>query len=314
MTDKLKNYSFEQKDNNRLDTKLLSLNRDAFLNNIGFSNVQIAKINHPILDKFILHYYANIEWYQQRQKKENKNRKLYNVISVALLVVIPIGVFLLTAYFAERDDATAEAVSSAMAAILTSIFAVHKAISSWMEKRKLNSLFHSAGSKLKTRFYGVEENWHNCLPLVREGDKTIELDQGFLKQLEEAIVFARQVVDEEQLAFYELISFPKIELSNILKSSSEDATSSLASFQSKSFERRVQDEQFSATKQQQLHQWNEERKLRETKVDVLEQELAKLQQEYKAESSEARKKALADAIQGIEKQIDDFLYQNIAKP
>lgn len=313
MATALKNYTFEREDSNRLNTVRLAENRRAFLSNIGFSDAQLKKIDHPVLDKFILHYYANIEWYQQRQVKENKNRKLYNFISVALLVIIPVGVFLITSYFAKADDASAEAVSSALAAILTSIFAVHKAISSWMEKRKLNSLFHSAGSKLKSRFYEIEENWKNCVPLLNEDAKTINLDQNFLNQLREAIAFARQVVDEEQLAFYELMSFPKIELSNILKSSSDEATSSLATFQSKSFERRRQDEQFSASKRRQLHQWNEERNLRDAKRDLLEQELAKLEKEYRMATSDEKKKALAAAIKQIEKQIEDYLYQNIER-
>lgn len=309
---RLEKYSFEKVVDNRLDTSRLSQNRKSFLNNLGFNEAQITKVEEPLLDKYLLHYCSNIEWYQQRQRKEVFNRRLYNVISIGLLIIIPIGVFLITNHFSKQDNTNAETVSAAMAAVLTSIFAVQKAFASWTEKRKLSSLFHSAGSKLKSRFYEIEENWHNASPILNDGEK-IDFDMNFLRQLQEAIAFARQVVDEEQLAFYELVSFPKIELSNLLKSSGDEATSSLAMFQSKSFERRQEEAKVTATAKQRLFQWNADRQLRDAKRDILEQELKKLQKEYQLEKSPVKRKPIAESIINIERQIEDYLYENIER-
>lgn len=307
----LQDYTFSKK-SNRLETKDITKNRTAFLNNLGFSENQINRIKDPLLDKFILQFCSNIEWYQNRLKKERSYRRLYNVISILLLILIPLVILAITDYFSKKQgEASAEAISSTIAAILTSIFAVHKTFASWMEKRKLSSLFHSAGSKLKTRFFEVEENWNDQLPIEAENEKEIKLNHLFHQELEQSIGFAREVLDEEQAAYHELISFPKIELANILKSSQQEALSSLSSFQSKAFVRRQSEELKQFEKEQELEEWRQKRKLNDAKRDVLEQELLELQARKDSSSSKKEKEQLDKEIERLEKQIEEYLYKNL---
>ena len=307
----LKDYTFSKK-SNRLDTNNISTNRTAFLNNLGFTKSQISKIKDPLLDKFILQFCSNIEWYQNRLKKERRYRRLYNVISIALLILIPIVILAITDYFSDKQgEASAEAISSTIAAILTSIFAVHKTFASWMEKRKLSSLFHSAGSKLKTRFFEVEENWNDQLPIEVENDNEITLNHLFHQELGQSIGYVREVLDEEQAAYHELISFPKIELANILKSSQQEALNNLTSFQSKAFVRRQDEEQKQYEREQELEEWREKRKLNDAKRDVLEQELFELQSKKDAATAKKEKELLDKEMERLEKQIEEYLYQNL---
>lgn len=229
MNKTLSNYSFERESSNRLDISALSSNRKTFLKNLGASEQEIEQLpKEEIIDEFLIQYCSNIEWYQKRQARENNYRKLYNILSIALMILIPAGIFIVSLLFSKSN---VELVSSSIATILTSVLAIHKTFSSWIEKRKLNTLFHSAASKLKTRLYELEEEWNSRLAFVGQNNE-IQFNPEFLKGLKDGIKYARSVLDEEKQAYYELIAFPKIELSSLLKSSQSEAQSHFANFQS----------------------------------------------------------------------------------
>ncbi|MEL6562028.1 MAG: hypothetical protein AAFQ94_27825 [Bacteroidota bacterium] len=232
MKNTLSNYSFEGESSNRLDISALSSNRKTFLKNLGATEKEIAQLpEEETINEFLIQYCSNIDWYQKRQTRENNYRKLYNILSIALMILIPVGIFIVSLLFSKSN---VELVSSSVATILTSVLAIHKTFSSWIEKRKLNTLFHAAASKLKTRLYELEEEWNSRLAFV-DLDGQIQYSPDFLKGLREGIKYSRAVLDEEKQAYYELIAFPKIELSSILSSGKSDSQTHFTNFQSSSF-------------------------------------------------------------------------------
>ena len=306
----MNNYSFEKSSSNRLDTSTLQSNTEAFLGNLGATKDEIRDYkSNKVISEFLIQYCSNIVWYQKRQKKENNLRKLYNILSLTLLVIIPLGIFFITNQFADQN---AELISSSIAAILTSVLAIHKTFATWMEKRKLNTLFHSASSRLKSRFYEIEEKWNDRLAFV-QSENAISLKSEFLADLEMAVAYVRTVLDEEQLAYYELIAFPKIELSNLLKTSQADAESHLTKFQSSTFSKALKVAKLKTEKELEskelaldLQKWVVNRDLLEKKLELLEGRLAKAKKGQETES-------IQEEIKSVEQKIEDYIYEYISQ-
>lgn len=306
MKNTLSNYSFEGESSNRLDVSALSSNRNTFLKNLGATEEEIAQLpEEETIDEFLIQYCSNIDWYQKRQTRENNYRKLYNILSIALMILIPAGIFIISLLFSTSN---VELVSSSVATILTSVLAIHKTFSSWIEKRKLNTLFHSAASKLKTRLYELEEEWNSRLAFV-DWNGEIQFSPEFLKSLKEGVKYARTVLDDEKQAYYELIAFPKIELSSLLSSSQSEAQSHFTNFQSSSFKRAAEVARLASEKKMETKEWQLNMAETQARHQILMKQLEQKEQELGKTTDPATKKELQNEIGAIAELIENELYE-----
>lgn len=151
-------YSFENKGRRKFsDEQSEDVAMDEFAKRLGFEggNYKEKREHRDILLDFILNYHKVISRYQELQAREAKLRKKFTVVSLALLFIIPLLILAMGVVFpGDKGSITAQ-----VTAVLTGLLAVHKSLSSWMDKRKVIGNFWKAESDLKTRLYSFEDKW-----------------------------------------------------------------------------------------------------------------------------------------------------------
>ncbi len=201
-------YNFEKKGSSEsLRTRQKAEEElEKFAVRVDFNDIDYSKHKDVLLD-YIIQHHLNIEWYTKRRKKERCLRVFFTAITLLLLLGIPFAL-----YFIYKLAGDTEILTAQITAILTGLLAVHKALSSWLDKRKLIGNFWKASADLKENLYSFEDKYKG--KAVTEGN---ELSQEFLEDINNGIKQARQIVKEEQKAFFEGYSLPSVDLTQRLK-------------------------------------------------------------------------------------------------
>jgi hypothetical protein len=177
----------------------------------------IADDDHrDVLLNFILNYHKVISRYEELRTKEIRWRGVFTGLSLFLLFAIPFLIFKIS-----NNDG----VVPQLTAVLTGILAVHKSFSSWLDKRIVVGNFWKAESDLKTKLYSFEDKWKGKSTEAlseKEPDK-FKLKIDFLKEASAAIAEARAIVQDEQTKFFAAVTYPSIDIGQMLKDSGETA-------------------------------------------------------------------------------------------
>ncbi len=214
---KAENYCFEgkaRKDSQRTrEASENALNVFAGRLQLGQPN-QFNSTEKELLLDYMIHCALNIDWYENRIKKEKRLRFLFTAITLFLLALLPIILFFVSA----KIKANAEVVTAQITTALTGFLAVHKALSSWLEKRKVMGLFWSASSELKENLYSIESKWKGK---AREKGR---LKEEFMADIQQGVTLATAVVKKEQKEFFETnYALPSTDFAQLVKDSSAAA-------------------------------------------------------------------------------------------
>lgn len=214
---KTENYCFEGKarrDSQRTrEASENALNVFAGRLQLGQPNLFNTTEKELLLD-YMIHCTLNIDWYENRIKKEKRLRFFFTAITLFLLALIPIILF----FVSIKIKANVEAVTAQVTTALTGFLAVHKALSSWLEKRKVMGLFWSASSELKENLYSIESKWKGK---AREKGR---LKEEFMTDIQQGVALASAVVKKEQKEFFETnYALPSTDFAQLVKDSSAAA-------------------------------------------------------------------------------------------
>ncbi|HEX8874319.1 MAG TPA: hypothetical protein VF780_06785, partial [Nitrosospira sp.] len=172
------------------------------------------------LVNFILSYHKTISRYNELRDRENRWRILFTGISLILLMAIPLIIF----HIGEASAGTGN-ITAQVTALLTGLMAVHKSLSSWLDKRKVIGNFWKAESDLKTKLYAFEDKWKDKATQDAAGNPGAAhtLKDDFLSEARTAIVEARAIVQDEQSKFFDTLIYPSIDLGEMLKDTGDRA-------------------------------------------------------------------------------------------
>lgn len=209
---------------------------EEFAHRLGFSGSDF-KEHRDILLNFILNHHKLILRYEELQNRETKWRYIFIFISLMLLCMIPGVIFMISA---NNSNYLAQAT-----AILTGLLAVHKSLSSWLDKRKITGNFWKAKSDLKTKLYAFEDKWKGqAMQAVTEnGVAKNKLKNDFVQEARGAILEARAIVQDEQSKFFDAVTYPSIDLGEVLKDAGNNAKALVSAHQSPKLEQRVKQRQ-----------------------------------------------------------------------
>ncbi len=210
------NYKF-QKDKAQKFKKLLNDQINTFCKRLSICE-QYEHLS--ISDKNLIYVFGyenimNIIWYKKHIKRETFWRTLYFFISIILLLAIPFLIWFITFHYAPQIDnlETGEVIIGIISIILTSIMATHKFITSWLEKRKYLSQFYLAFTELKNVLFRLENDYKNGQAIDPNGNS---LSKEFKHALNLAIVESRRLVTEETKQYFETLSYPNTDFTNLL--------------------------------------------------------------------------------------------------
>lgn len=179
------------------------------------------KKHQDILLEFILNHHKVISRYNELKDREMRLRKQFTVVSLVLLFAIPLLIFAIGAWLpGDKGSVTAQ-----VTAMLTGLLGVHRSLSSWMDKRKIIGNFWKAESDLKTKLYAFEDKWRDkAMQTATENGRTInKLKDDFLNDARAAIADARAIVQDEQSKFFDAVTYPTIDLGEMLKDAGDRA-------------------------------------------------------------------------------------------
>ncbi len=175
----------------------------------------------PLFKEYVTEIQRNIVWYQSKLWRERLKRAWYIIFSFALLITVPIFVvfipelvqrFVATGNDPTVQNVTAQNVTAQLTAVLTSLLALHRTVSTWLDKRKVAGRWAQTSAQLKELVWSFHREWdpRDITPAVKG-----ELE----KRLRDDIAKARKLTSDEQVFFFENMSYPNIDIASVLKSS-----------------------------------------------------------------------------------------------
>ncbi len=175
----------------------------------------------PILTRYVVDIHLNILWYMRRLKRERWWRRLFITGTIILLPAVPLLIWLLSS---QSDDGGWSAAE--LTALITGILAIHKTVAAWLDKRQLFSHFWRASSDLKEMLYAFELDWKG-----RATDNGA-LRREFVDAVGMDLTRARQIVREERDHFYQLYSYPSVDVFHKLQETFTQSKQLVDQFQS----------------------------------------------------------------------------------
>jgi hypothetical protein len=211
-------YDFEKIRANKFSyrpKKKASIYFEKFTDRLSLTEAECCKYK-PELSNYILEYHLNIFWYNEKLKIEKQRRILFTILSFVLLIAIPFIPLCIS--FLDKNIANTQVLSSIpsqITAILTGLLGVQKALSSWLDKRKLVGHFWKASADLKEALYSFENKW-------KEKDVS-ELADSFVEDIESGIQAARTIIRKERETFFQMYSLPSVDVMGQLKTAGDSA-------------------------------------------------------------------------------------------
>ncbi len=303
------NYKF-QEEKDKGFKKLLDNQVQTFCKRISifkhFNNISTE--DKRVINVFVYENTMNIIWYKKHIWKEQFWRRLYFSISLVLLLSIPILIWHTTFEYAPGKDLdTGETIVGIVTIIMTSILAIHRFVTSWLEKRKFLSQFYLAFTELKNILFRLENNWVNAKAFDTSTNKLVK---DFKTALNQAITESRNIVTEETKQYFETLSYPNIDIPNLLGDSSKSAVALISSFKSKKWNlEKIKKE--AAISQAEIEKKKKEIIKLKTEIDIKKEKVTALQAKFDKKSkilSEKSKVKKKTEIQKLEiKQIETDL-------
>lgn len=123
-------YEFEKNANehSKKSNDAAEIELGKFAERLGFKVAGCSEHKDTLL-RYVYEHHLNIDWYDKRLRKEKFRRNLFSIISMALLALIPIGIYCLS----NKKDSTEIGMPAQIAAIFTGLLGVHKSFSSWLD-------------------------------------------------------------------------------------------------------------------------------------------------------------------------------------
>lgn len=253
-------------------------------------NIRGAELNQ-LLETFGQVNIRNIHFYEHKIKAEKKKVQRFAYFTVAIVVIIPIFIFIYTNYSKKLFDTDLDdlnATGAVLSALLTSLLGVHQLLSNWTEKKRFRSNYFAAKIALMDILFELEEKYKS----YNNSTLTESQLEGLRTDLSAAIKTSRHIVNEETQKFMELSSTPVVNLKQVFESSSELANSLIGSFSSKRYTKRVTE----------LEDKENERKVKvKTAKSSLEQKTIALKAAYRnLVSLEKRTQQIDDKMDALE--------------
>ena len=295
------NYKFQEKKDESFK-ELLKAQVNIFCKRIAiheqFGNLSDG--DKKLLNVFGYECIMNIVWYKRHIWKEQFWRVIYFSISLLLLLGIPILIWYITFEYAPKIDnlKSGETIIGVVTILLTSILAIHKFVTAWLEKRKFLSQFYSAFTELKNILFRLENDWKNGIAYDISSNK---LSEDFKNALNQAITDSRKIVTEETKQYFETLSYPNIDIYSLLSNSSTSAISLINSFKSKKWNLEKLKEEVETS---QIDKIKEEQKIKELeiKINIKKEKVAALRIQYDSKSKYFIEKSKIENKTELDKQ------------
>ena len=181
--------------------------------------------------EFMIASVLNIDWYDKKLLWESGGRFLFALLSLALLVGVPYGLFRLSQGGVVTGSENLD-IAGTVTALLSTVIALQKSFSAWFKKRKRAGAFWKARSSIKETLYTLEGEYDGrAFQKTDGGVEEAVLTDKFKKAVLEATARCRKIASDERQEFFEQESMPTFDLTS-LTSAKTEATKLVKAFRS----------------------------------------------------------------------------------
>lgn len=234
-------FSFESDEHKKRYDESINQNIDELKRRLKISKEdlgeeQLTESDKELLSTFCANTFRNIAYYDRKIQEETANRRKYGRWTVALLVLIPLVIFVVTSEKFGDKVSELQSISGWTIAIIGSVLGVHKFISQWIDAQKFRTNFHQAKVELLNQLYELIEDFSGAA--VAEGFESEEdsiFTEEFIHALKSGIRESRKIVNEESKKYFEMAASPSFDLASGLTSSAGTAQSLFQSYKSRRF-------------------------------------------------------------------------------
>ncbi|MEP3387020.1 MAG: hypothetical protein ABJO02_02475 [Reichenbachiella sp.] len=196
-----------------------------------WNDLTLVPKDKELIRSFCHENIMNIIWYKLKIAEEQKYRKRYNLVTLLLIAAIPFAIYGTTEFVNYRDWQTGQQITSIVTVVLTFIFAIHKWLTAWIEKRNFVSSFNQAKVDLSNILFRIE-NEHRGVALDASEQALLP---SFRSALRNGIQDSKMVLQEDTKNYFEKLANPGFDLSSAITSSSTSAKQVLSQLKAESF-------------------------------------------------------------------------------
>jgi hypothetical protein len=177
----------------------------------------------PALEDFVIDVILGAAWYARKYRSAEANAYWYFAANLALVVGVPLVLYLASQNMKVGAPQIASAVAQ-LSGLLTGVFALQKMFSAWFVQRQRYAAWYQCASDLKQIYYDLLRE-HPAAPPNSPSVST----QSLLDDLSAGADKARKIMNTEQLAFYQSLALPAMDILDMLTKSSATVTSLVTS-------------------------------------------------------------------------------------
>jgi hypothetical protein len=163
----------------------------------------------PALEDFIIDVILGAAWYVRKYQSARVKAYWFIAANAALVVGVP------TALYLASRDMTATGAVALLSGLLTGIFALQKTLSAWFAQQQRYAAWYQCTSDLKQIYYGLLRQHPAGQP-----DQPSGSSRSLVDDLSAGADQARKIINSEQLAFYQSLALPTMDVLDMLTGSS----------------------------------------------------------------------------------------------
>lgn len=160
----------------------------------------------PYLAEFLVEAVLSAAWYQRRYLGAQRKVYAYIALNGFLIAAIPLALIGLGTL---AEALKTNALVGQITGVLTGILALQKTLSTWYASQQRYAVWYKSAADLKSIYYAFIQSW---------GGKAGTDTAGFVAALKNGSAAARQLVNAEQLDFYQKLALPTFDILDMLAS------------------------------------------------------------------------------------------------
>lgn len=166
----------------------------------------------------------NAKWCYDKAKRETLLKRMFFLVSLALVFFLPMFVFALPEIVPAlwalvlssppdvRPGGDVEVVAAQVMAVLTGLMGLHRTIGSWLGQRQLAAAYWETRSRLAEVIYTVESEWGDMAEDEKVNPSTNRLLQKLQQSLRKGIIEGRQIMSEHTASYYQNFRLPEVDV------------------------------------------------------------------------------------------------------
>ena len=207
---------------------------ETFLTNLDLEREQLTPKDSGLLKSYVANVHINCRWFNRQVLREKLLQRLFFITGLVLLVLLPVlasdPALLFKALNLSPPSAKGGDTTATLTTALAILIALYRAVSSWLQQRKIIGPFWKARADLLDEIYSLETQWRHRIKLGKANSQS-SLTPDFVSAIESSFNHARQLTKSAEQTFFDNYSLPSVDAPGLLAIGRTTVTDLLTQFE-----------------------------------------------------------------------------------